>query len=80
MDPSEASWLGPILWAFQPFRTSQCASHVGPVHRAVGTAEIQTTPRAHEAYMGLVAQDTNPPAKPVRSLVQRVAGWTIGAG
>src|SRR5664280_3278503 len=72
MDPSDASWLGPVLRAFPPFRASQCATHVRSVHRALGTAEIQTTQGVHQACMGLVAWASSPPANPVRPLAHGV--------
>src|ERR1035437_512792 len=65
MDPSDASWLAPVLRAFPPFRASQCATHVRSVHRALGTAEIQTTQGAHKAGMGLVAWASSPPPNDV---------------
>lgn len=72
MDPSDASWLDPVLRAFPPFRASQCATHVRSVHRALGTAEIQTTQGAHKAGMGLVAWASSPPANSVRPLAHGV--------
>ena len=78
--PDRCLWLGSLLREFPCFCASWRVAHAGPLPRAMGATEIQTTPRSQGVSMGMVVPASNPPTDPVCPLGVGVTGWTIGAG
>src|ERR1700743_1649387 len=79
MDAAGTSGLGSLLRAVSAFGSSRGLTHTGFIHCALGSAQIQETPDAQAAGLGLVAASENAATDPVRALDARSHGWTIGA-
>jgi len=71
--------LGSILRAVSAFRSSRGSADIGCIHCALGSAQIQETPDAQVAGMGLVAAFEDAATNAVRALDARSYGWTIGS-
>src|SRR5438552_3485160 len=73
------SSAGSILRAVSAFRSSRGLTYTRFIHRALGSAQIQETPNAQAAGVGLVAASQNAASDPVRALDARSHEWTIAA-